>query len=197
MGDLPKRRPNRLKGYDYSQAGYYYVTVCTKGRKELFWKQERAGLGPAPTPRLNQLGRIVADTWGDLPQYIPDIELDRFVVMPNHIHGIIRLRRDSVSEHADGSPPNSVGAGPRPAGSPVALSEVMRQFKSFSARRVNTARGTSGAPVWQRGYHDHIIRNDADYLRIWEYMNTNPAKWREDRFYSGARMVRPVTPPPV
>ena len=129
MGDLPKRRPNRLKGYDYSQAGYYFVTVCTKGRKELFWEQERAGLGPAR--------------------------------------------------------------------SPVALSEVMRQFKSFSARRVNTARGTSGAPVWQRGYHDHIIRNDADYLRIWDYIDTNPAKWREDRFYSGARMVRPVTPPPV
>lgn len=95
--------------------------------------------------------------------------LDKFVVMPNHVHGIVRLL------------PPCVGAGPRPARSP--LPEVVRQFKSFSARRINQLRETPAIPVWQRSFHDHIIRNEADYLRIWQYMDTNPVKWEEDRYH--------------
>ena len=169
----PTRRPNRLPKFDYSRPGYYFVTACTYQKQPLFWLPRRAGLGPAPTDweeRLNLLGSIALQTWLDLPNHNSGVELDKFVVMPNHIHGIIRFL------------PACVGAGPRPARPP--LPEVVRQFKSFSARRINQLRKMPGAPVWQRSFHDHVIRNEADYLRIWQYIDTNPIKWEQDRYYT-------------
>lgn len=163
--ELRERKSLRLKGYDYSGAGYYFVTVCTQDRAEIFWDGERAGLEPAPT---NGLGKLVAQTWLELPAHISGICVDRFVVMPNHFHGIVILKNGCV------------GAGSKPARTPLA--EVMRQFKTFSAKKINEMRGTSGRPVWQRGYYDHIIRNEADYLRIWQYIDTNPAQWAEDEY---------------
>ena len=182
---MTERKSPRLSGYDYSRGGYYFVTVCTQNRECLFWRPGGAGLGPAPTPPLNELGRLAAETWADLPNHIAGVELDKFVVMPNHVHGILRLTGVVPNRaHPVVSAP-SVGAGPRPAHFPVPLTEVVRQFKSFSARRINAARNTPGAPLWQRSFYDHIIRNEADYLRIWDYIDTNPLRWAEDEYYIG------------
>ena len=173
MMEGPARRPNRLPKFDYSQAGYYFVTICTHQRQPLFWLSRRAGLGPAPTDWLdclNPFGRIVLQTWQDLPNHNSGMELDKFVVMPNHVHGIVRLL------------PSCVGAGPRPAR--PTLSEIIRQFKGFSARRINQLRETPATSVWHRSFHDHIIRNEPDYLRIWQYIDTNPLKWEQDRYYT-------------
>lgn len=167
---MKERRPVRLREYDYSAAGYYFVTICTHNRECLFWNGVRAGLEPAPT--LNRMGELVLQTWLDLPKHTTGIRLDRFVIMPNHVHGIIVL--ESMSP---------VGAGSKPAQAPTPLPEVIRQFKTFSARKINVLRASPGKPLWQRSYYDHVIRDEADYLRIWQYIDTNPARWAEDEYW--------------
>ena len=163
---LPERKKLRLEGWDYSQVGYYFVTICVQERERLFWDGTRAGLEPAPT---NAYGELVAQTWLELPAHTTGVRVDKFVVMPNHFHGIVVLENGCV------------GAGSKPARTPLA--EVIRQFKTFSARKVNQMRGTPGRSVWQRSYYDHIIRDEGDYLRIWNYIDTNPTKWGEDEYY--------------
>ncbi len=167
---MKERRPLRLKEYDYGAAGYYFVTICTHNRECLFWNGVRAGLEPAPT--LNRMGEFVLQTWLDLPEHTTGVRLDHFAVMPNHVHGIIVLET-----------PELVGAGSKPAHAPTPLPEVVRQFKTFSARKINTLRASPGKPLWQRSYYDHVIRGEADYLRIWQYIDTNPARWAEDKYY--------------
>jgi putative transposase len=173
------RRSIRLKGYDYCQEGAYFVTICTNSREILF------GNIINNTMILNELGTAVGFTWNDLPNHNPQIYLDEFVIMPNHIHGIIFINRDEPD------PVVFVGAGSEPA--PTAhttiktnhknhgLPEIMRQFKTFSARRINEIRHTPGIPVWQRNYYEHIIRNWDDFYHIKKYIIDNPAKWNSDK----------------
>ena len=169
MDDRPRRRPLRLEGYDYSRDGAYFVTVCTAGRRNLFWEDAAVGAGPRPArPPLNAYGELVAQIWAALPDHIPNLILEQFVVMPNHIHGLLRIEGDRA------------GLEPAPT---VPLGEIVRQLKTFSARQINQIRGTPGAAVWQRGYHDHIVRDEDDFLRIWSYIEENPLKWELDRYY--------------
>lgn len=158
---LPKRKPLRLKEYDYSQNGAYFVTVCTQDRKPLFGHIVGAGPRPART-ELSPLGLVIVETWNNLPRHNSGISLGPFIAMPDHIHGIVILD-------------DRAGLGP----APTPLSEIMRQLKSFSARRINTLRGTPGAPLWQRGYYEHVIRNQDDFDAAAEYIQTNPARWLE------------------
>jgi putative transposase len=130
--------------------------------------------------------------WFDLPNHYPHVELGAFCSMPNHVHGIIVLddggRGGSIGKTPlpdiiiSGNPPLPDGAKTRPYG--VAkrhpLSEIVRAFKSFSARRINALRKTPGVPVWQRNYYEHIIRNEEDFNRIQFYIVSNPANWMED-----------------
>ncbi|MGQ9774011.1 transposase [Chloroflexus sp.] len=157
------RRSIRLKGYDYAQPGAYFVTIVTHDRACLF------GDIVDDQMRLNQAGQMVEWTWYDLPNHVDNIELDAFVVMPNHVHGIIIIV---------GAGAGSVGAGSEPA--PTPLPEIVRQFKTFSARRVNQWRGMVGQPVWQRNYYEHIIRDETSLQRIREYIATNPNQWAAD-----------------
>ena len=116
-------------------------------------------------------GQMVLDVWLELPKHYPHVVLDAFVVMPNHVHGIIGLTEQQV------------GAGLRPAptmGRRHGLPEIVRAFKSFSARRVNAYLETSG-PLWQRGYYEHVIRDEASLSRIREYILNNPLRWAYDR----------------
>jgi REP element-mobilizing transposase RayT len=166
--DRHHRRSIRLKGYDYAQAGAYFVTVCAWNRECVF------GEIVDTAARLNSLGEIVQGCWDDLPHHYPRVRLDAVVVMPNHVHGIVVLT-DSPD----------VGAGVKPAPTnPIRrrheLPEIIRGFKTFSSRRVNESRGTSGVPVWQRNYFEHVIRGEADLDRIRWYIATNPARWAED-----------------
>lgn len=165
------RRSIRLPGYDYRQAGAYFVTVCTYNRMMLFGDVVNDEM------RLNEAGRIVQATWDKLPEHYHHLELDEWVVMPNHVHGIITL----VDTH-------DVGAGLRSAPTPAGnkrhpLSKIIRAFKSFSARRINEHRSTPGVPVWQRNYYEHVIRNESDLHDIRHYIVHNPAKWADDPNY--------------
>jgi REP element-mobilizing transposase RayT len=167
MPDKKLRQSIRLKHYDYSQAGAYFVTICTKDKNCLFG-EILDGL-----MILNQFGEIAETCWADLAKHYPHVESDVFMVMPNHVHGIIVL--------ADLS---DVGAGLKPAPTEVkrcGLSEIVRAFKTFSSRQINELRNTRGIPVWQRNYYEHVIRNEYDLNEIREYIVNNPLKWELDK----------------
>ena len=161
----------RLRDYDYSRPGAYYVTTCSHRRECLFGEVVGSEM------RYNEFGRGVCECWEGLPTRYPNVDLDEWIVMPNHMHGII------VMVHA-------VGAGsPRPeiaSGAETApprkwtLGHVMGYFKYQSTKRINEMRGTPGAMAWQRGYYEHIIRDGADLNRIRRYIRNNPARWAED-----------------
>ncbi|MBI5841676.1 MAG: transposase [Chloroflexi bacterium] len=158
------RHSIRLQGYDYSQSGAYYVTIVAHGRECLFGEINNGEM------RLNRFGQIVQQAWFDLPNHYPHIELGAFCIMPNHVHAVIII----------------IGAGLRPAPTEPAptvrhpLSEIVRAFKSFSAKRINALRKTQGIPVWQRNYYERIIRNDEEHNRIHLYIEANIDNWAMD-----------------
>jgi REP element-mobilizing transposase RayT len=166
------RRSIRLQGYNYAQAGAYFVTICSQQKAHLFGEIIEGKMA------LNECGHIINQIWHELPQHYANISLAEFVIMPNHIHGVIVLT-ENISVRAD-----IVRAGlkPAPTHAPTkhGLSEIIRGFKTFSARRINQYRNAIGVPVWHRNYYEHIIRNDTDYQRIAEYIVNNPQKWAED-----------------
>ena len=166
-----QRRSIRLKGYDYSQAGAYFITICTYNRQH--------GLGEIVNGemQLNEFGHIVQSTWQDLVNHIAGIELGEFVIMPNHIHGIITI----VGAGSEPAPTGAELTIAKPKQTP--LSEIVRQLKTFSARRINLARNTPGEPVWQRNYFEYIIRNEKAYLEITQYIVDNPSQWELDTLY--------------
>jgi REP element-mobilizing transposase RayT len=149
------RRSIRLKGYDYSLAGAYYITNVSHGRECLFGDIQNSEM------RLNRIGQIVRCAWFDLPRHYPYVELGTFCIMPNHVHMIIILNDK-----------------PSPKRQP--LSEIIRAFKSFSAKRINAIRKTPGIPVWQRNFYEHIIRSSDEHSRIHLYIENNPADWMND-----------------
>ncbi len=186
------RRSIRLKGYDYGQPGAYFVTICTRGRVHLFGEVANGEM------RLNELGRVAEWYWRHIPQHAPYVELDAFVIMPNHIHAIIWISvrathstreaanstQFSSNESTDMRGTPSGNASPlRPAG-PTAgsLGAIVGNFKSVVARRINALRGTPGAPVWQRNYYEHVIRNDRALDAIRRYIVHNPVRWHLDRY---------------
>jgi putative transposase len=159
----PQRRNIRLHSYDYSRHGAYFVTICTHDKQSLFGNiiDNRMSLNPC--------GEIADSSWKDIPLHYPEVKTDTFIIMPNHVHGIIiiqDLRR----------------TGPRPAPTKRhLLSEVVRAFKSYSSRKINEHRHLPGTPVWQRGYYEHVIRREEEFVQIGEYILFNAAKWETDR----------------
>ena len=165
----------RLSGYDYSRTGAYFVTTCTHGRADLFGKIVKNEM------RLNVYGRMVQEVWNGLPGHYPHVVLDAFVIMPNHIHGIVVLATPVGAGFKPAPTPKSAPT-PNPAHIPRhGLPEIVRAFKTFSARQINQLRHTPGIPVWQRNYYEHIIRNNAALNRIRQYVKANPAHWEKDR----------------
>lgn len=161
----------RLNGYDYSQAGAYFVTICTHSRECVLGDVVDGKM------RLNEAGNIALDCWNDLANHYKAIDLDEFVVMPNHVHGIIVIVNPGKVQ---GFSPQR--AGYKPATTSVGtLPEVVRGFKTFSARRINQARNRTGQPVWQRNYYERVIRDEKTLAAVREYIVDNPAKWAEDR----------------
>lgn len=143
----------RLKGWDYSRPGWYFLTTVTKHRACLFGDVVNGEMV------LNPLGQIVQACWDDLPNHYPTMIPDAFVIMPDHVHMVIGLM------DIDESP----------------VSEIIRALKSFSSRRINALRGTPGTPIWQTRYHDRIVRDHSELNRIRRYIALNPAKWPADR----------------
>lgn len=156
--DIHHRRSIRLKEYDYAEVGAYFVTICAFQRDCLFGEVVGGEM------QLNEFGMILEDAWADLPKHYSHAELDQFVIMPNHVHGIV-----VVKEMAETSP--------KQHGFP----EIIRAFKSFSAKRINQLRNNAGCPVWQRNYYERVIRNESELTRAREYIVNNPLKWELDK----------------
>jgi len=156
--NLPIRKTSpRLKNYDYSTPGMYFVTINTHRNIPTFGHitQTKMQLKPA--------GEIVQNTWQNLPNVYPGLQLDTFIVMPNHLHGILFLTDKN---------PNT-----------KSVSQVIHGFKTWTARKVNEMRDTMGSPVWQRSFYDHIIRDERSLNKIREYIVNNPLKWEITKGY--------------
>jgi len=163
------RHSIRLKDYDYSQAGGYFITICTHNRECLLGEIENGQM------MLNEYGRIVMREWSKTDKIRTDVQLDNFVVMPNHIHGIIVICRGVLQYAPTEYTPSSF----KPPSQTIGA--IVRGFKSAVAKQINRLRNTLGAPVWQRNYYEHIIRNEKELNHLREYIINNPLQWELDR----------------
>ena len=176
--DYPGRRSLRLPAHDYRQPGVYFITVCAHGRQPLF------GSIQCDKMHLNEAGRIAANCWAAIPNHYPHVQIDTFIVMPNHIHGIIIITNDHRPVGANNHSPLRHNETPihndrSPFQSPSrTIGAIIRGFKIGVTKwfRANTNVHT----VWQRNYYEHVIRNEAALQEIRQYIINNPAKWNED-----------------
>jgi putative transposase len=165
------RRSVRLQGYDYTQAGAYFVTACTAAHTCLFGQIADGEM------HLSVYGAIPLECWQEIPDHCPHVELDTFLVMPNHIHGILMLKDAAArSMHL----PTQERFGKPVVGS---LPTIMRLFKAAVTRRINELRTAPGALVWQHNYYEHIIRGQASLDRIRAYIVNNPLRWELDQLH--------------
>jgi REP element-mobilizing transposase RayT len=164
---IHRRRSIRLPEYDYRQTGAYFVTIVARDRAALFGKIAGCEM------RLNEFGQIVEKEWQRSSAIRSEIELDVFVIMPNHIHGIVNI----IDAHDGAIARSPLCSGPAPR----SLGAFVAGFKSAVTTRINELRHTRGTPVWQRNYYEHVVRNDDELLRVREYILNNPLDWDNDR----------------
>lgn len=172
--ELPKRRHPRLKNFDYSSNGYYFVTLCCKNMQCFFGNiTHNVGRGLAPAERqyqdsvisLSVYGQIAEDQLFALEKRYDFVKIDKFVIMPNHIHAIIIL--DS-----------SAGASPRPT-----LSDIICAYKSLTTRSCNIITKCTGRQIFQNSFYDRVITNEEGYIEVWRYIDENLRKWQNDEYY--------------
>ena len=159
--DLQHRRSIRLQRFDYAQAGLYFVTICTHQRLPLF------GSVIADAMVLNAAGAIAWREWQKTAEMRPNVVQDLFVVMPNHIHGIVNV----TGLQADRQHTTTLG-------------DIIRGYKSTVTRQIAALGLNIGHAVWQRNYYEHIIRNERSYLQIADYIKTNPLRWQDDLYHT-------------
>lgn len=202
--DIHHRRSIRLKGYDYSREGAYFITVCTKDKEWLFGDVINGEM------QLNDMGNVALQCWKDIPKHFPNVVLDEFIVMPNHIHGIVIFNVGAKNISPDFRDDKTVSSIPRDGnvaakdilpifidggrnraknisplqqhGTSMTIGSVIRGFKIGVTKwaRANVA----SHDLWQRNYYEHIIRNEAELSKIREYIINNPLNWETDENYS-------------
>jgi len=162
MGQLPQRKNIRLKNYDYSTPGYYFITICTKDRMGLFGDIVIEQDAPTLSGKMDisDVGKIVCECWIKINELYDNVTTDLFCIMPNHIHGII------IISETDGESPT--------------LAKIIQGFKSVTSRMCFKYNYKT---IWQANYYEHIIRNQEEYEKICEYIQTNAMKWEEDKYY--------------
>ena len=151
--ELPQRQQNRLTALNYSETGAYFITICTQGRKKLFWDDVGAATGRPWEERLSSCGRVVLQAVQQIPLRYPAISVDQAVVMPDHVHLLLQIHAEESGREM-----------PAPT-----VSTVVQQMKGAVSKQV-------GFPVWQKGFYDHVVRSRQDYLEIWKYIDENPLK---------------------
>jgi len=170
---LSNRKVIRLRGYDYSQAGYYFITICVDGKRNLLGKivhdhlndDMHSPVGAAtcrPLTELSWIGHIADVAIAKIPQIHPGVKIDKYVIMPNHIHMILIIEGTARRQ--------------------IAAPTVSVQTVIGGMKRAVTIQ--TSLPVWQKSFHDHVIRDNADYQSIWKYIDENPIKWITDRYFA-------------
>ena len=157
--DIPKRKPNRLKEYDYSSPGVYFITICTQDHVNLFWENAGEIINDPEDVRLSEYGKIVDSAIRNISLHYPAITIDSYTVMPNHIHLLLQINTDENG---------------RAMLAPT-ISTVVQQMKGYATKQI-------GHSIWQKLFHDHVIRGERDYLKIWEYIKSNPSPAGGKRF---------------
>lgn len=166
---IHRRRSIRLKEYNYSEEGGYYVTICTHNKECMFGKIANGEM------RLNDLGKIVREEWLKTATMRQNVKLEEFVVMPNHLHGVIILRSDSRGTLQRAPTTERFG---KPTSNSIPT--IVRLFKSATTKRINQLRNTPKMPVWQRNYWEHVIRDGNDLTRVNKYIHNNIVQWQYD-----------------
>lgn len=159
--ELPNRKPTRLKNYDYSSNGIYFVTICTYNKQKILCDIVGEGLCALPSIKLTSIGETVNQSILYINKNYNNISVDKYVIMPNHVHLIIRVDNQSGG-HGD---------------PPLQVHDVIGRLKSFTTHKYGNA-------LWQRSFYDHIIRDKDDYLIRWNYIDTNPQRWEKDELYA-------------
>ncbi|MBR5569884.1 MAG: transposase [Oscillospiraceae bacterium] len=160
--DYKSRKKLRLDGYDYNSGGAYFVTVCTQNREPILGTIVGADDHIGPQINLTPIGAVVAKYTRTIPG------IDSYVIMPNHVHMIIKISaKDPVEGPMWSSAPTN-----------TSLVNLVRSWKTIISKEL-------GETIWQRSYYDHVVRDEHDYLKIMNYMQNNPAKWCEDKYYPG------------
>ena len=154
---METRKHNRLKDYDYSQKGYYFITICTAEKCKILCDISVGANCVRPITTFSEIGKLVDENISILNDTYETVQVDKYVVMPNHIHLIVVIQNG------------------RTQFAPT-VSRIIKQFKGKITKQV-------GFCIWQKSFYDHIIRDEADYFRIWEYIENNPEKWTEDQYY--------------
>ncbi|SDM66627.1 transposase [Acetanaerobacterium elongatum] len=180
MAELTSRKPNRLQNYDYSKKGMYFITICVQERHEMLWKPVGANcVRPQSTQitnstfLLSDIGNIIKNEIDKLSAIYPNANVDKYVIMPNHVHMIINL---SCSEKAWEETRGRTQFAPT-------ISRIIKQFKGSITKQI-------GFSIWQKSFHDHIIRDEQEYKAVSDYIDQNPQKWQEDCYF-----VRPSANP--
>ncbi len=156
--ELPKRKRNRLANYDYSSCGAYFITICTFERRNFFWNTVGATIGRPSDVVLSPQGIIANEAIQQIPITYPSLVIEHFVIMPDHIHLLLRVRSDEYG---------------RPLVAPT-MSRVVQQMKGYITKRIGTS-------IWQKSFHDHVIRNKQDYEEHIQYIYENPMHYDQDK----------------
>ena len=195
MDQLPQRKRIRLKNYNYSENGCYFITVCTQGGRKLFWEVVGEGLNPVgrddlgtplcddpgtpPCVSLSKYGKIVDKYISMIETHYDGVVVDKYCVMPNHVHIIITVARASNGAPGSSRPTNAHPSNNnvlKPNRPTMLIPTIIAALKKITNR-------ACGVSLWQISYHDRIIRNEHEYLTRWQYIDTNPLKWKLDRYY--------------
>lgn len=163
MSNLPKRKPIRIENYDYSTPGAYFITVCTANREKIFWSDRRGELCSPANVTLSEIGIIVDKEIQKLNTIYDAVRVDKYCIMPDHIHFIISINADENGQ---------TQCAPT-------ISRVIKQFKGSITKQI-------GRPIWQKSFYDHGIRNQQDYDEIWQYIENNPMKYALKKHLNGA-----------
>ena len=180
MSDLFKRKPTRLKNYDYSSPGAYFITICTKGREKILSEiSVGTGVLDGPQIKLTDYGEIAKKHIDDMNKFYDNLSVVNYIIMPNHIHLLIEIREaenwmNNICGHQNKTEENG------PSGTPVPTDSVIARFVSTFKRFCNKEYGKN---IWQYRSNDRIVRNTAEYEKIWDYIEHNAVKWEEDCFY--------------
>ncbi|MEM5773895.1 MAG: transposase [Anaerolineaceae bacterium] len=154
---MPQRQPNRLRDYDYGSNGAYFITICTKDRENIFWQPGLAAKNSGGMFPLSEEGRIVNQSILNIPLIYPDVSVEKFVIMPNHIHMILCIHNIGKTRK-------------------TSISTVVNQMKGYVSKNI-------GQSIWQKLFHDHVIRNEDEYQKIWDYIDCNPIEWGNDIYH--------------
>lgn len=175
---FPKRKRNRMDGYDYSLCGAYFVTICLKNRERFLWENVGAdNIRANDTYELSEYGKIVEEAVKNISTHYPSVIVDEYVIMPDHIHMVIFITEsvniqtvgERIALPKDYEDGRDLGKSGRAMRAPT-ISTVINQMKGAVTKAI-------GFPIWQKSFHDHIIRNENDYNAIRKYIYENPAKY--------------------